>query len=212
VTQSFLPSAEGRPIFQCVSGILSPACVGRCSQFRRSGRHERTAAVRPERPVTLLGGVSMSLRASFVGPVLALAFLVGAAGDECPVGGPFPAARAGKEKAGKLKFEVTRDAAKEFRWRLKAANGKILATSGQGYKAKADCMNGIKRIQKDVDSGKLKFELYKDKAMEFRWRLKAANGQIIGASSDGYKAERDADHAIELIKKGAARATVEDLS
>jgi uncharacterized protein YegP (UPF0339 family) len=156
----------------------------------------------------------MSLRASFVGPVLALAFLVGAAGNECPVCGPLPSAQAGKEKgeAGKLKFEITRDAAKEFRWRLKAANNKILATSGQGYKAKADCLNGIKRIQKDADSGKIKFELYKDKAMEFRWRLKASNGQIIGASSDGYKAERDADHAIELIKKGAAKATVEDMS
>ena len=155
----------------------------------------------------------MSMRASLVGPVLALAFLVGAAGNECPLCGPLPSAQAGKEKGeGKLKFEITRDAAKEYRWRLKAANGKTLATSGQGYKAKADCMNGIKRIKEDADSGKIKFELYKDKAMEFRWRLKAANGQIIGASSDGYQAERDADHAIELIKKGAAKATVEDLS
>jgi uncharacterized protein YegP (UPF0339 family) len=154
----------------------------------------------------------MSVRASFVGFVLALAFLVGAAGDECPLCGPLPAAQAGKAGAGKLKFEITRDAAKEFRWRLKAANGKILATSGQGYKAKADCRNGIKRIQEDVASGKLKFELYKDKAMEYRWRLKAANGQIIGASSEGYKAQRDADHAIDLIKKGAAKAAVEDMS
>src|SRR4051812_30799754 len=98
----------------------------------------------------------MSLRAASVGPVLALAFLVGAPGDECPVCGPLSAAQVGKAGDGKLKFEVTRDAAKEFRWRLKAANGKILATSGQGYKAKADCLNGIKRIQADVASGKLK--------------------------------------------------------
>jgi len=63
-----------------------------------------------------------------------------------------------------------------------------------------------------VDSGKLKLELYRDKAMAFRWRLKAANGEILGASSEGYKAERDADHAIDLIKKGAAKASVEDMS
>jgi uncharacterized protein YegP (UPF0339 family) len=62
-----------------------------------------------------------------------------------------------------------------------------------------------------VDSDKPKIELYRDKTMEFRWRLKAANGQIIGASSEGYKAQRDADHAIDLIKKGAAKAAVEDL-
>ena len=48
--------------------------------------------------------------------------------------------------------------------------------------------------------------------MEFRWRLKAANGQILGATSEGYMAQRGADHAIDLIKKGAAKASVEDLS
>jgi uncharacterized protein YegP (UPF0339 family) len=156
----------------------------------------------------------MWMRASSVGPVLALAFLAGAAGDGCPLAGPLPAAQAGKEKAvgGNLKFEITRDAAKEFRWRLKAANGKILATAGQGYKAKADAMNGIKRIQKDVASGKLKFEVYQDKAKEYRWRLKAANGQTIAASSEGYRARADAEHAVELIKKGAAKAAVEDMS
>jgi uncharacterized protein YegP (UPF0339 family) len=156
----------------------------------------------------------MLMRASFAGPVLALAFLVGAAWDGDTVCGPLAAAQAGKDKAagGKLMFEVTRDAAKEFRWRLKAAGDKTLATSGQGYKAKADCLHGIKRIQEDVDSGKLKFEVYQDKAMKYRWRLKATNGQIIGASSEGYKAEADVDRAIEVIKKGAARATVEDKS
>ena len=39
------------------------------------------------------------------------------------------------------------DAAKEYRWRLKAANGAILATSGQGYKAKADCKHAIDVIK-----------------------------------------------------------------
>jgi uncharacterized protein YegP (UPF0339 family) len=63
-----------------------------------------------------------------------------------------------------------------------------------------------------VDSDKLNLELYRDKAMEFRWRLKAANGQILGATSEGYMAQRGADHAIDLIKKGAAKASVEDLS
>ena len=59
----------------------------------------------------------MLMRASLVGPVLALAFLVGAAGNECPLCGPLPSAQAGKEKgeAGKLKFEITRDKMMEFR-------------------------------------------------------------------------------------------------
>jgi uncharacterized protein YegP (UPF0339 family) len=95
----------------------------------------------------------------------------------------------------------------EYRWRLKAGNGEILATSGQGYKAKADCKNGVERIQKDVAT-KLKFEPYEDSKGEHRWRLKATNGQVIGSSSQGYKAKADSEKAIDLIKAGAAKAEV----
>ncbi len=110
---------------------------------------------------------------------------------------------------GKLRFEVYQDNAKEYRWRLKAANGAILATSGQGYKAKADCKNGVERIRKDA-ADKLKFETYQDNNGEYRWRLKATNGQIIGSSSEGYTAKADCEHAIDLIKAGSAKAEVED--
>jgi uncharacterized protein YegP (UPF0339 family) len=111
---------------------------------------------------------------------------------------------------GDLKFEIYEDNAKEFRWRLKAANGKVLATPGQGYKAKADCKKAIDRIKSDVASDKLKFEVYEDNKKEYRWRLKAANGQVIGASSEGYKAKSDCEKATEEIKKGAAKAEVEE--
>jgi uncharacterized protein YegP (UPF0339 family) len=52
-----------------------------------------------------------------------------------------------KAAAG-LTFEVYEDAKKEFRWRLKSSNGQVIATSGQGYKAKADCKHAIEVIQK----------------------------------------------------------------
>ncbi|HEY1377275.1 MAG TPA: DUF1508 domain-containing protein [Gemmataceae bacterium] len=141
----------------------------------------------------------MVTRRWFVGGLLVA--LVAAAG-----GGVLHARQAGD---GKLKFEVYQDNAKEYRWRLKAANGSILATSGQGYKAKADCKNGVERIQKDA-AGKLKFETYQDTKGEYRWRVKASNGQTIGSSSEGYKAKADCEHAIDLIKAGAAKSEVED--
>jgi uncharacterized protein YegP (UPF0339 family) len=55
-----------------------------------------------------------------------------------------------------------------------------------------------------------KFEVYKDKAGEFRWRLRATNTQILATSSDGYAAKRDCLHAIDSIKRAAANAPVED--
>ena len=56
-----------------------------------------------------------------------------------------------KEKCPK--FEVYTDKAGETRFRLKATNGQIIATS-QGYSKKASCLNGIASVQKNtVDAG-----------------------------------------------------------
>ena len=48
-----------------------------------------------------------------------------------------------------------------------------------------------------------KFECYKDKAGEFRFRLKAGNGETI-LSSEGYSAKAGCDNGIESVRKNAA--------
>ena len=55
-----------------------------------------------------------------------------------------------------------------------------------------------------------KFELYKDKSGEFRFRLKAGNGEIIATSSESYKTKAAALNGIESIKKNAGEAKVDD--
>jgi uncharacterized protein len=54
-----------------------------------------------------------------------------------------------------------------------------------------------------------KFEIYKDKAGEFRFRFKASNGETM-FSSEGYKAKASAVSAIESIKKNTPGATTVD--
>lgn len=54
-----------------------------------------------------------------------------------------------------------------------------------------------------------KFELYKDKAEKFRFRLKAGNGEII-AASEAYESKASAQNGIESVKKNAADAAVDD--
>src|SRR4051794_17836184 len=120
--------------------------------------------------------------------------------------------RAQSTRPANLKFELYQDNASEFRWRLKASNGEILATGGQGYKAKADAKNGIDRIKSDAATDKLKFEVYEDEKKESRWRLHASNGQVIATSSQGYKAKADCERAIDLIKKNASGADVADVT
>ena len=45
------------------------------------------------------------------------------------------------------KFEIYKDKKGDFRFRLIAANGQVIATS-QGYKSKASCMKGIESVKK----------------------------------------------------------------
>jgi len=106
-----------------------------------------------------------------------------------------------------LKFEVFQDKEKEYRWRLKQGDD-IIGTAGQGYKEKASCKKGIESVQKGLESGKDKFEVYEDNAKAYRWRIKAANGQVVGSSNKGYKDKADCEKVVETIKKGAPKAEV----
>jgi len=47
------------------------------------------------------------------------------------------------------KFEMYLDKKKEYRFRLKAANGQVIAT-GEGYKSKDACVNGIESVKKNA--------------------------------------------------------------
>jgi len=121
-------------------------------------------------------------------------------------------ANTGAAASPQLKFEVYQDAGQQYRWRLVMGDGKdrqVLATAGQGYKAKVDCMHGVKVFQDGSD--KLKFESYVDNANQNRWRAKASNGQEMAASGASYKTKADCDQALDLIKKGAGKATVVEI-
>ena len=104
---------------------------------------------------------------------------------------------------------------------LKAGNGEVIATS-EVYASEAACRNGVASVQKNAPVAAVenqtvegyavekhpKFEVYADKAGEFRFRLKATNGQII-AVSEGYKAMASCLNGIESVKKNAVDAPVE---
>ena len=106
-----------------------------------------------------------------------------------------------------------------FKFDLKAGNGQVIATS-EVYTTEAACMNGIESVKKNCVGGvedqtvenfekvtHPKFEIYEDKAGEFRFRLKAKNGEII-ATSEGYKAKDGALNGIESVKKNAPDAEI----
>ncbi len=105
---------------------------------------------------------------------------------------------------------------------LKASNGEVIATS-EVYASKTACLNGIESVKTCCAGGvedqtaegfeavkHPKFEVYLDKAGEFRFRLKARNGEII-AVSEGYKAKASCLNGIESVKKNAPDAPTEEV-
>lgn len=46
-----------------------------------------------------------------------------------------------------MAFYVYQDASRQWRWRLKAVNGRVIADSGEGYVSRTECINGIRLVQ-----------------------------------------------------------------
>ena len=103
---------------------------------------------------------------------------------------------------------------------LKAGNGEVIATS-EVYTSDDACKKGIASVQKNAPAAEIenqtvegcetvkhpKFEVYADKANEFRFRLKATNGQII-AVSEGYKTLASCLNGIMSVQNNAPDAEV----
>lgn len=107
-----------------------------------------------------------------------------------------------------------------FVFNLKAGNGEVIAVS-EVYTTEDSCLKGIESVRKNAVDAKLedqtvenfekvtnpKFEVYVDKKGEFRFRLKARNGEII-AMGEGYKAKASCLNGIDSIRRNAPEAEV----
>ena len=118
---------------------------------------------------------------------------------------------------GKFVIKKTKSGVK---FDLKATNGQVIATS-EVYTTLANCKKGIASVVKNSQAAGVedqtvegyavlknpKFEMYTDKAGETRFRLKAANGEIILAS-EGYAAKKSCLNGIESVRKNAVDAEI----
>ena len=117
---------------------------------------------------------------------------------------------------------VVREVSSGIKFDLKATNGQVILSS-EIYSTKAACLGGIESVKKNAAAANVenqteegyetlthpKFEMYEDKGGEFRFRLKARNGEIIGVS-EGYTAKAGCLNGIDSVKKNAAEAEIEE--
>ncbi len=112
------------------------------------------------------------------------------------------------------KFVVS-EAKNGYKFNLVAGNGEVIASS-QVYKSLATAKKGVASVAGNAPVAALenqtekdfkavsnpKFEVYKDKKGEFRFRLKAKNGQII-ATGEGYSKLDSCLKGVESVRKNA---------
>lgn len=105
------------------------------------------------------------------------------------------------------KYEVYKDKAGEFRFRLKASNGQAILAS-EGYSGKSGCMNGIASVQKN-GSTEGRFERKTAKNGKHHFSLKSSNGQVIG-TSEMYESESAMENGIQSVMKNSGTDKIDD--
>lgn len=122
--------------------------------------------------------------------------------------------------AGKF---VLKETSTGFKFDLAAGNGEVIASS-EVYTTLAAAKNGIDSVKHNAPIAAVedqtvegyateknpKFELYLDNSSEYRFRLKAKNGEVI-ATGEGYKAKAGCKNGIESVVKNAPDAPVVDI-
>jgi len=129
--------------------------------------------------------------------------------------------------ASKATFERYEDGAGDWRWRLVHDNGNIIADSSEGYASKQNATGGLESVAAnapgaavvdlskdetadDVEGGSdAVFELYRDGAGDWRWRLVHDNGNIIADGGQGYASKQKAKQGLESVKRNVPGAPVE---
>lgn len=106
-------------------------------------------------------------------------------------------------------------------FRLLAGNNRVIGVS-EIYSGKAAMEKGIEAVRKIAPEANLedrtggetekapnpKFEIYADKAGEFRFCLKARNGEII-LVSEGYKTKASCENGVESVRKNSSAKIAE---
>lgn len=84
------------------------------------------------------------------------------------------------------------------------------ANGNTAHRSQEFAASGSNQTKKEESTMAATFELYIDKAGEYRWRLRHQNGQIIADSGEGYTTKANAVNGIESVKENASGAPIKD--
>ncbi len=105
------------------------------------------------------------------------------------------------------KFEIYKDKANEFRFRLKAPNGQIILSS-EGYKTRSSAVKGVESVRKNSQD-QIRFESNVSRSGKRTFKLMSKNKQVIGVSQS-YASESGCKNGMKSVAKYAPDAGLED--
>ncbi len=120
-------------------------------------------------------------------------------------------------------FEIHEDKAGQWRWRLRARNGELVAMSEQGFTTKAGVIKALDVVRHNVaeaegheeaptgdDAAEAKhskgFEIYEDKSGHWRWRLRASNGELLAIPEQGFSSKSGVVRGLDAVRRNVADA------
>ena len=108
-----------------------------------------------------------------------------------------------------------------YKFDLFAPNGQTVASS-EVYSSRAACRKGVESVRNCAAAAPVedltepggpvsnpKFQLYRDRAGQFRFRLRSRNGKII-AVSEGYQTRSGCENGIGSVRQNAPAAELEE--
>ena len=133
-----------------------------------------------------------------------------------------PETEAAETKSSRA-FEIYEDKAGQWRWRLRARNGELVAMSEQGFTTKAGVVRALDVVRRNTaeaegheeiapaeDGGETKtakgFEIYEDKSGHWRWRLRAGNGELLAIPEQGFTTKAGVVRALDVVRRNVAEA------
>lgn len=104
---------------------------------------------------------------------------------------------------------------RSWRWRVRARNGEIIGASTEGYSRRSGAARNLGSLLKYATPSKIQAAVaepggapydgrkglvfYRDAAGDFRWRIVAANGRIVHASSEGFSSAAKARKNLQVL-------------
>jgi uncharacterized protein YegP (UPF0339 family) len=101
-------------------------------------------------------------------------------------------------------FEVYADRNGRHRWRLNAANGRVVATSADAYVSSSNARAAAERLKANARS--YSFVADADQAGNHRWRANASNGQTVATSAESFSSRQSAERAARAARELASSA------